>query len=129
MEKIGSYMGGNKKLFMIISAFLVIVLLCAVIFPFMQYLGSHPQVPSQQQQLAEDISGTGQGGVEDQQEKPIAEIISEKVEQCVAGNPSLTEEQCWDLKYHGMAIAKNNQSLCEKIKSEQVKEHCERYFK
>jgi hypothetical protein len=72
-------------------------------------------------------SGTGSGDVISEP-KTTAQIIEEKAEECIHRNPSLTEEQCWDLKYHDMAIATNNQTLCENIKGDKIRESCDRFF-
>ncbi len=50
------------------------------------------------------------------------------VEKCMMENPTLLRERCEDIDYHERAIAEDDASLCESIKDDYVRSHCERYF-
>jgi hypothetical protein len=54
--------------------------------------------------------------------------FEQSVEVCVSDNPWISEEQCMDLRYHDRAITDGDESLCERIKGEKVKNHCKEYF-
>jgi len=113
-KKVKSYEKHRKML--LVSLFVVIALIIVVSFSLMQLPPPYAQPPGVGNQT------TGQSG------KNVLEIVAEKAEECIASNPSLTEEQCWDLNYHDMAIAQDNPSLCGMIKSATMKEHCLKYF-
>lgn len=109
--------GGKKKHAIRLSVLLNIVLICVIVFsiaPFIAPLlwGQNPN----------------QGPVTVPPGLDTAEAIAARVYECVAGNPALTEEQCWDLRYHDTAILHGNLTLCDEIKGEQVRTHCEAYF-
>ena len=114
--------GNHSKMLLGISAVVIIAFMCAITYFLLQNLEYPGEGPPQQP--AND-SGPGDVVVEP---KTTAEVIQEKAEECVNKNPSMTEEQCWDIKYHDMAIASQNQSLCENIKGDRIREYCDRFF-
>ncbi|MBN1896469.1 MAG: hypothetical protein JW789_01945 [Candidatus Aenigmarchaeota archaeon] len=48
--------------------------------------------------------------------------------QCMIDNPRFTQQDCDDMDYHDTAIATKDKALCEKIVSQNTKDHCLRYF-
>jgi hypothetical protein len=113
-KKVKSYEKHRKML--LVSLFVVIALIIVVSFSLMQLPLPYAQPPGVGDQT------TGQSG------KNVLEIVAEKAEECIASNPSLTEEQCWDLGYHDMSIAIEDPGLCRKIKDGRLRSRCEGYF-
>jgi len=114
--------GGSGRVLLVISAVAAIAIFVALSF----FLMHGPAYPGDVHRDEPDGDGPAAGDVSEP--KSTAEVIKEKAEECVNKNPTLTQEQCWDLKYHDMAIASYNQSLCEKIKEDRVREYCDRFF-
>jgi hypothetical protein len=114
--------GNHIKLLLGISAVVIIAFMGAINYFLLQNLEYPEEGPPQQP--AND-SEAGDVVVEP---KTTAEVIQENVEGCIYRNPSMTEEQCWDIKYHDMAIAGHNQSLCEKIKGDRIRNYCDKFF-
>jgi hypothetical protein len=56
------------------------------------------------------------------------EALPQDVQDCLDRNPNMLEDQCWDMKYRNDAIKNKDPTLCDKIKGENVREHCKRYF-
>jgi hypothetical protein len=73
------------------------------------------------------LSGTAPGAAQNLQPTGSAER-PQKVIDCMAENPDLPADACWDSYYQEKAITENLASFCEKIKSEETRNHCERYF-
>ena len=109
--------GGKKRHAIKLSVLLNIVLICVIIFAIAPFIGSLL--------WGQYLS---QGRVTDPPGLSTTEAIAARVDKCVAENPVLTEEQCWDLRYHDTAILHGNSTLCDEIKGEQVRVHCESYF-
>ena len=107
-KSIRSYEKSRKML--IITMVIVILIMAAVAFP-LYLLQSNPPV-----------AGDGGDG------KDYSDIVSAGAEQCLSDNPSLTQGECWDLKYHDTAISEDDPSLCEKITGERIKNSCIKYF-
>jgi hypothetical protein len=47
---------------------------------------------------------------------------------CVADNPELSAEKCWDLHYKDMALREGDSAKCGLIKDASIRENCEQYF-
>jgi len=99
------------------------------LLPFLAQQGGGPDrggasPPGQQGGGTGAANGSASGG-----EMNITDVVAEKVATCESDNPALTEEQCWDLKYHDTAIAENDRDLCDLIKNERVRLHCKGYFR
>jgi hypothetical protein len=117
-KKISREHRGKKKINIYLVSAVAIVLVMA--FLFVQYIVPYLERPPP---YRPPINVT-----EPPVNKTLTEIISENIEECVSSNPALTQEQCWDVKYHETAIGENNITLCDNIKSEDVRDHCRRYF-
>ena len=108
----GPVSGKNARTLKISVSIAVVIILVVVAFY------AYGQTGGMKMPSAGDVTPSGQLGE-----------IAEDVEECVSDNPSLTQEQCWDLRYHDTAIESNDPSLCSKILSSKIKAHCEKYFK
>ncbi len=110
--------GDEKKRFVIrLSVLLNIILICVIVFAVVPYLNS----------LLRGESSNG-GWFLIPPGKSTAETITERVAECVSENPILSEEQCWDLRYHDTAISHGNSTLCGEIRNDQIRTHCKAYF-
>ena len=58
----------------------------------------------------------------------VEEKVEEGVRNCVERNLSLNETVCRDITYHEIAMTENQAELCEKIRDQRIREHCNLYF-
>lgn len=47
---------------------------------------------------------------------------------CMSRNPGMTEQGCLDMEYQEKAVLDNDPEICKLIVSEDVRNHCLRYF-
>jgi hypothetical protein len=57
------------------------------------------------------------------------EYVKNKMEEFLKDNPKANESYAKDVVYHDIAIAEKNSAICEKIKTEWLREDCYNYFK
>ncbi len=47
---------------------------------------------------------------------------------CVAVNPGMTEQECYDYELKDKAIYENLPEICDEIKTESIRENCKKFF-
>lgn len=60
--------------------------------------------------------------------KKTTENMPQQVRDCISQNPTLLEEQCWDMYYQDRAVTEDDETMCARIMDAEVRAHCERYF-
>jgi hypothetical protein len=70
----------------------------------------------------------GDAGVPAPPDKAKELSVEDRLQLCVEGNPSLSEEMCMDIAYHETAIIEGDKELCGRIQSERIREHCLSYL-
>jgi uncharacterized protein (UPF0333 family) len=55
--------------------------------------------------------------------------VKNKMYEFLKDNPKANESYAKEVVYHGIAIAEKNSAICDKIKTEWLREDCYNYFK
>lgn len=110
LSDISGKISKNERLIQVVSVLIILVVCSSIIISF----------------LPDTARGTTPAV---QDNTPYTEAVKDKVKTCVSENPALTEQQCWDSKYRQTAIFENEESLCDEIEDNQLRQNCHGYFK